>query len=159
MISFCPCFRGTGVQSIRYFYLCTLSSSSHSIAPDIFFFPFPSPSPSPSLFCKGLNCVLYPHPFKMLCTFLNDGNLLTRQDDEKTESHIRRTCSVCCDNRGGTHWLSPFRSESTSAVFLTEREGRWGPELLVLFCAATQPSPHHSPSLPFLPLCLFLLSS
>lgn len=41
----------------------------------------------------------------------------------------------------GRNTLSPFRSESTSAVFLTDREGRWGPELRPLLCChSAQPS-------------------
>lgn len=88
IIYFCPCFTGTGIPEIWYFYLCTLFLSSPSAAPDTLLFPFPSLS----LFCKGLSCVLSPNPFKIPCAFLNDSNLLTRQGDENAGSLIRRTC-------------------------------------------------------------------
>ena len=41
-------------------------------------------------FIKGLSCVLSSNPFKILCTFLNDGNPLTRQGRwESWEPHQR----------------------------------------------------------------------
>lgn len=64
--------------------------------------------------------------------------------------------------QGGMLWLAPFRCKSPVLRFW-QRERGWGPKLLVLFCAATQPSPHCSPALhlslpPYLPLFPLLLN-
>lgn len=134
IISFCLCFTGKGVQSICYFYLCLLFSfSSSSVAPDTSLFPFPF---SVS-FCKGLSCVLYPNPFKILCPFLNDGNLLTRQKDERAGRHIRRTCYVCCDNREEMLWLAPLKAP----VLCFWQRGREGGDLNCWSCSALLLSP------------------
>lgn len=42
--------------------------------------------------------------------------------------------------------LLPLGLKTPCAVFLTGMERAGGPELLVLFCAAAQSSPHRSPS-------------
>lgn len=76
----------TAVLSARWFPLYAPFSSNRSASSDI---SLPLRAPCLS-FYKGLSCVLSSNPFKIPCTFLNDGNPLTRRGRwESWEWHQR----------------------------------------------------------------------
>lgn len=120
-----------------------------------FAFPLPILCLSLSLFCKRLRCDLCPNPFKILCTFLNYGNFLTRQEDEKAGSHVRRTCYICCDNREECSDLLHLGVKALCCVSDREREGE---DLNCWSCSVLPLSPARIAHLlsisPFLPISL-----
>lgn len=90
-----------------------------------------SPSPlSLLLFYKGLSCVLSSNPFKILCTFLNDGNPLTRPERWQSWKPHQKGLLNLLWQRGGMLELASVRSESTFVMFL--RKGKEGCGVLLV---------------------------
>lgn len=80
------CLLAAAVLSARWFPLYAPFASNRSASSDI---SLPLRAPCLS-FYKGLSCVLSSNPFKTPCTFLNDGNPLTRRGRwESWEWHQR----------------------------------------------------------------------
>lgn len=80
------CLLAAAVLSARWFPLYAPFSSNRCASSDI---SLPLRAPCLS-FYKGLSCVLSSNPFKTPCTFLNDGNPLTRRGRwESWEWHQR----------------------------------------------------------------------
>lgn len=112
------CLPGTGVLSVGWFSLCASFLSNCFVTSDT--------SSLPRSLClflnKGLSCVLFSNPFKIPCTFLNDGNPLTRQGRwESWKPHQKGLLNLLWQ-QGRMLGLASLRSESTFVSFL--KKGR-----------------------------------